>query len=202
METKNKKNAFITNDIEIINFDSEAVRRYEFTKKELDPAEYENFNSFEEWLPNYEGDAKTKEGKEKARRQYMETFREWADENLSYEELNEIPLMNALYYFPSCVSFSESDRQKVAGNTTLLYDTELEQWAIGMTGGGMDLSPKLLATFINLEKGIPENIALSIRANYSAGIDTKKHLENCLIVADAFKAKGKQLIARGESLKK
>ena len=178
METKNKKNAFITNDIEIINFESEAVERYEFTPATLDKKDY------------------SKEGMTEAE------FEKWADENLSYEELNEIPLMNALYYYPSYVSFSESDRQKVAGNTTLLYDNDLEQWAIGMTGGGMDLSPHLLNTFIILEKGIPENIAFAVDSNYRAYVGEIEHRENLQILADAFKAKGKQLIARGESLKK
>ena len=178
METKNKKNAFITNDIEIINFESEAVERYEFTRATLDKKDY------------------SKEGMTEAE------FKEWAGDNLSIDELYEIPLMNALYYFPSYVSFLESDRQKVAGNTTLLYDTELEQWAVGMTAGGMDLSPHLLATFINLEKGIPEVIAFSVDQNYRANMDEKTHANNLQILADAFKAKGKQLIARGESLKK
>jgi len=177
-EVLKNKNAFITNDIEIINFESEAVERYEFTPATLDKKDY------------------SKEGMTDTE------FEKWADENLSYEELNEIPLMNALYYYPSYVSFSESDRQKVAGNTTLLYDNDLEQWAIGMTGGGMDLSPHLLNTFIILEKGIPENIAFAVDSNYRAYVGEIEHRENLQILADAFKQKGKQLIARGKSLKK
>lgn len=115
-----------------------------------------------------------------------ESFDQWAEDNLSYEELYQVPMMNALYYFPSFVSFSEEDRYKCSSNTTLVYDSQLDSWAVGMTGGGMDLSPHLLDTYIKLGKGIPTNIARAIGTDYSAYINQETHLTNCKSLAKAF----------------
>lgn len=161
-----QKQITITNDFDIIDYDLDNPDKYELTKKILDPEEYN-------WVENKDNN-------------FYNTFEEWAEDNLTFDELHEIPMMNTLYYYPPFVEFSESDRKLVCGTTTLLYDTELEQWAVGMTGGGMDLTPHLADTFIKLQKCIPENIANSMRLNYSAYVNKKQHKENCQIIAKAF----------------
>lgn len=174
-----EKQTFITNDISIEDFDFADLERYEFTSilktKVLNPEEY----GFSE---------------------HDEAFVSWANENLSYEELYEVPMMDAVYYYPSFVTFDVEDRSKTASTTTLFYDTLKDAWAVGMTGGGMDLSPHLLDTFISLGKGVPENIALAISKNYSAYIDRKKHLANCKLLAGAFVQKSFQFENRAEQL--
>jgi len=143
---------FITEDITITDFNFDDLDRYEFTSKlksgEITSEDY-NFTGTD--------------------------FNTWAEENLSYEELYEIPMMNSVYYYPSFVTFKEEDRYKVASTTTLFFDIEEEAWAVGMTGGGMDLAPHLLETFIQLDKGIPMNIALAIRKNYSGYVNIETH---------------------------
>ena len=106
-------------------------------------------------------------------------------DSYSLEELYEMPLMNCIRYYPSYVSFEEEDRYQVDPNTTLLYDYQLKSWGIGMTtGGGMDLTPHLIDTFIKLAKGIPLELAQSVSKNNAAYISKDVHLSNCEIVAE------------------
>jgi len=126
-------------------------------------------------------------------------YEKWTNETI-YEERYQVPMMNCLRYFPSLVSFEEEDRYKVASNTCLLYDNEREAFAVGMTGGGMDLSPHLLDTFIQLDKGVPLELAESVRANYNAYVSQERHAENCELVAGALLNYGVQLIAKGQEL--
>lgn len=121
----------------------------------------------------------------------------WRD---NADEPDEVPMMNALRYFPDYVHFEVADCYKVVGSTTLLYDTEREAWAVGMTGGGMDLSPDLLATFVSLEKGIPIDLATGAQANWSAYIPKASHLENCMIAGKALEEYGKDIMTRGQNL--
>ncbi len=185
METE--KNVFITTDIIVdsetwpnwINSDNEYhdYARFSFTKCELDKADYSKEDMTDE------------------------EFNEWCEENLSEEERFEIPMMNALYYFPNFVGgFTAEDEKKCSGSTTLLYDTKLEQWAVAMTGGGMDLTPHLVATFINLGKGVPLDLARHISANDAAYVEEKEHLENCKLVGKALIEYGENIKARGERL--
>ena len=113
---------FITDDITIRDFDFADIERYELTScLESGELEAHTYGDFED----------------------QEAFKQWASENLSFEELYECPMMNAVYYYPSFVTFQEEYRSKVASATTLFYDNTLESWAVGMTGGGMDLAPHL-----------------------------------------------------------
>lgn len=115
-----------------------------------------------------------------------EEFDEWRDENLLYEENHDIPMMNALRYLPSFCTFNEEDSKKCSGATCLIYDAYLDQWAVGMSGGGMDLAPHLLETFINLGSGIPVELTKEIRRNYNAYVCKDKHEKNCEFLAIAF----------------
>ena len=163
---------FITDDIIIKDFDFSDIERYELTSRlksrEITPEDYDFTD-------------------------YNEAFASWANDHLSYEELYEVPIMNAVYYYPSFITFQEEDRYKAASTTTLFYDNLLDAWAVGMTGGGMDLAPHLLDTFISLGKGIPFNIAQAISKDYSAYISKPNHLANCLLLAQAFKEKASSL---------
>lgn len=174
-----KQNIFLTDGIICDDYDHEDFERYEFTKTDLKASDYPSF---------------------KTRKDKTLSFKDWAEENLSTDELLEVPVMNCLRYFPDFIEFTEEDRYKVAGNTTLFYDTKKEAWAVGMTGGGMDLSPHLLDTFIALGKGIPFELAGSINKNYSAYVENKKHFLNCKLLAKAYKEKGKQFIAYAKDL--
>jgi len=127
-------------------------------------------------------------------------LKQGASDNLDIEELEEVPLMNALYYFPSQAEFKEEDRDLTVGSTTLLYDNWHQRWAVGMTGGGMDLSPDLAATFVNLGWGVPVNIAGYLRANYRAYIDKELHLEVCRAVGKAMEEYGEAMRLRGVNL--
>ncbi len=172
-------NSFITEDICIKDFDFQAIDRYELTSSlnsgELQAQDYRDFSGPQE-------------------------FSEWAESNLSEEELYETPMMNSVYCYPSFVTFHESDRYKVAPSTTLFFDRDLDSWAVGMTGGGMDLTPHLLETFIALGSGIPTNIAAAATAKYPAYIEPEKHRMNCEMLANAFERKSIQFINKAKEL--
>jgi len=159
---------FITDDFTIRDFNFSNIERYELTSclksGELTAQDYDFSKN-------------------------NEAFKSLANDHLSFEELYETPMMNAVYYYPSFVTFQEEDRYKTASTITLFYDIEEDSWAVGMTGGGMDLAPHLLETFINLGKGIPINIAQSISKDYSAYISKPNHQANCLLLAQAFQQK-------------
>ena len=178
METNNTVSAFITHDFTIEDFNFEAIDRYDLTS-ELKAKTYEPFN--------YGFRSRKK-------------FNAWAIDHLSFEELYQVPMMNAVYYYPFFVSFEKENRYKVAPTTTLFYDSYKKAWAVGLTGGGMDLAPNLLDTFIRLEKGIPINIAESISRDYSAYIDRDKHRENCKILANAFNKRASILSGYADGL--
>ena len=129
-------NIFLTDDIHVEQYDADNFERYEYTRKKLNPADYKSFN-----------------GK-------PEEFEEWAENNLEHDELYNIPMMNALRYFPSFVTFNGDE--ETAPNTCLVYDNNEEAWAVAMTGGGMDLSPYLLDTFVMLGKGVPSELAKNL----------------------------------------
>jgi|GEM_PF-2575404 len=161
-------NVFVTHSFDIIDMDWTDPCRYDYTSilddPDFDPSQYD-------YTPSEE---------------YPE-FRDWAECHLSYEELFEVPIMNYVRYFPSFVTFEEEDRYKSAGSTTLLYDNELERWGVALTGGGMNLAPHLIDTFIQLEKGVPLELARSMDRNYSAYVNAEKHLVNCHLVSVALK---------------
>ncbi len=178
METTTNISAFITCDFSLQNFDFSNIDRYELTSQ-LKAGHYEPFDY------GHTSD---------------NAFFEWANDNFSFEELYEVPIMNTVYYYPAFVSFKEEDRYKVASSTTLFYAIEEEAWAVGMTSGGMDLAPHLLDTFINLGKGVPLNIAQSISRGYSAYIDKCKHRNNCRILSDAFNQRASVLSGYADRL--
>ena len=174
------KNIFLTNDIVIKDFDSGNFDRYDFTP---------NKEAFIEFIQSSKGiTIKEPFTHEELTEKYPTEWEKFQD-TASYEEIYEVPMMNALRYFPSYVDFfKEEYRDKAVGNTTLLYDNDEENggWAVGMTGGGMDLGPDLLATFLNLEEGIPLELAFNIRRDYSASIKPFHHKANCDLLAQAF----------------
>ena len=109
--------------------------------------------------------------------------------------------MNTLRYFPSFVTFNnEGEGYKAVGNTTLLYDNEREQWAVGMTGAGMDFTPELVATFVNLGQGVPLELATSLTRNYRASLDQSVHERICDLVGNALVEYAANLHARGCNL--
>lgn len=172
-----EKNVFLTNDITVCDWDYEDSERYEYSKAQLDKEDYEGC----EKMSDVE-------------------FNEWRDENLSHEENYEVPMMNALRYFPSFCTFDEEDARKCSGATCLIYDTYVDQWAVGMTGGGMDLAPHLLETFINLGKGVPLQLAYAICRDYNAYINKEAHENNCELLAIAFKEEANRNIHRAREL--
>ena len=170
-----KKNCFITDEFHVIDHDTpieNPLDRYEYT---------ENLHGFIDWLD----DEKLFDAGNFDTIRELPEYEQWRD-SISFEEQYEIPMMRALYYFPDSVNFEEDDRYKVAGNCTLLYDNELKRWAVGMTDGGMDLTPHLLDTFITLGKGVPVNVARHARRDYNAHVDKDTHAENCELLADAW----------------
>jgi len=204
--TNNKKyNVFLTTDISFEDYDHENIERYEFTKEELNPDDYNfSFDSFEDWKEEQEKQGEKYATEKEALDQYNEDkkylFEKWAEDNLNFEELYSVPMMNALRYYPDFIEFNDEDRKKASPNTCLLYDTEREAWAVGMTAGGMDLAPHLLDTFIRLGKGVPIELAESIKKNYSAYVVDDRHLKNCKLLAKAFREKGKQFERQADEL--
>lgn len=162
-----ERNCFLTHEIQIFDYDVEDVDRYIFCRACLDKSSY---------------------GKEDLS---DEEFDEWADQNLIFEERYDVPLMSALYYFPAFIDFSEEDKDKCSSTTCLLYDINMGCWAVGMTGGGMNLAPHLLDTFINLGMGVPYNVALDIQRDYHAFVDVKKHEINCDLLHNALQHESK-----------
>ena len=69
-----------------------------------------------------------------------------------------------------------------------------------MSGGGLDLAPHLLNSFIELEKGVPIELAEAINLNYNAYIERKKHIENCKLLSKAFREKAKVFIINAKQL--
>lgn len=182
-----KRTCNISTEFEYADFEHDNFERYDFTKMELNP-EDEGY-SREEWNEQHQS---SNEGLTKAEQDacFLEDFNDWVDENLSFEEQYEIPMMNAIRYYPSFCSFTEEQRQQVASNTTLFYDNDREQWAVGMTGGGMDLSPHLLDTFITLDSCVPEDIATAVSTGYSAYVDKDRHAENMRLVKEGLNTLG------------
>jgi len=188
-----QKNVFLTDDFRTQDWDSGNIDRYEYTEN-LD--EFLNFLNDQENLSTAQqvtlkelSDRADQDGFVSVAEEVQDLTREWDalyDEWCGGDETRSIPMMNCLRYFPSFVSFDLADRFKVSGSTCLLYDNELEAWAVGMTGGGMDLSPHLLATFINLGKGVPTELASSIRRDYNAYVNKEEHEKNCDLLADAY----------------
>lgn len=202
------KNVFITNDI--VRDDERMIAESEqgFEGFELT----EDFANFLEFVVDYSKTAT--EDEKKTAQSFADTFpqslhdiKEWIDhepsnqgghsgiyeewcDTASHEERYSVPMMNCLRYFPDFVSFEEQDRYSVAGNTCLIYDRERDAWAVGMTGGGMDLAPHLLDTFIRLGKGVPLELAEQVRANYSANMSNEEHAKNCELLAQAFLSLG------------
>lgn len=204
------KNVFITDDItlETIPFYGNDVEAYEYTEdmpafleyvqddsEEATEDEKATAKSFSETFPASLGDVRDWIESETHNRLYDE----WCDRA---DERYIEPMMNAVRWFPSFVSFTEADRYKCSGSTCLIYDTEGERWGVGMSGGGMDLSPHLLATFVNLGKGVPSELASSIRRDYSAYVETATHEANCDLLAYAYEGQGLYDLDRAIRLRK
>lgn len=205
-----EKNVFLTDDIVLADWEHDDIERYEYT---------EDLENFLEYVANYCDEA-TEDEKNTAD-SFLDTFpasyedvREWIDgsdtharlyddwrDNVSYEEQYTVPMMNSLRYYPDFVDFDEADRYKVRGACTLVYDSERRAWAVGMSGGGMNLAPDLLATFINLGKGVPTELADGIKRNYSGNVRENEHAENCDLLARAYENKALAMLAEAGQLR-
>jgi len=172
---------FVCNDFEIIDFEQNDLDRYSLTWS-LDDPDFDK--SQYDFVPDDD----------------FPDFESWIKDNLSFEELWEVPMMNSIWYYPSFVSFDNLDRFKCSGATTLLFDHELDRWGVGMTGGGMDLGPHLLDTFISLGEGVPLQLALEVDRNYSAYVSRDTHLENCNHLGLALYRYSKRLESHAQKL--
>ena len=168
---------YLTDDISVMYYDNENIERYEFTRNIPDFLEYAHENGAKLYRKSQDiGEYVIK---------HNALCEQWQDE-VGYEGKYQLPLMNALYYFPVGIEFADEDRFKVSSNCTLLYDTELSQWAIGMTAGGLDLTPHLVDTFIKLNRGVPVSLAQNMSRGYEAYITGRRHIQNCRIIGNAF----------------
>lgn len=197
---------FITDDIRIedVDFTSLEAENYELT---------EDIESYLEFVKN---DSKiATEDEKKTAESFLDVFpqsfgdvREWIDSHTEiYEEWTDqaderytVPMMYAIRFYPSFVSFEEEDRYRCSGSTCLVYDSEGDRWGVGMSGGGMDLCPHLVDTFISLGKGVPSELASSLRLNYNAYVNGERHKENCKLIAEAYLQNGLKDISRVREL--
>ena len=199
-----KTNVFLTSDFSNDDHEMGSIEKYDYT------ISYDDFithcRDYQEWDKTTNDRVKKidklSEGEDKEEfireiksfiEDYPDTYDDWFSEA---DEPYEVPMMNCLRYFPSFCDFSEADRYKTSGATTLLYDNERETWAVGMTGGGMDLTPNLLETFIKLGNGIPKEVADGVRLTYNAYIPKERHEENCRLLADAYAEQGQRDLYR------
>jgi len=85
------------------------------------------------------------------------------------------PMMN--YKYPiSLYSMELSDaRRKACELGLFLYEDEEEQAWIALMGGGMDLSPSILLTYLEIEKSIPLEWATEFQQDYRANISEENH---------------------------
>lgn len=166
---------FLTDEIEWDTLDRKHLERYEFTR---------NIADFLEYCTRL-GIPPLKENQD--RKDYLlehkDLYEQWQD--LFDSEVYQIPMMDGLWYFPAKIQFQEEDRDKVSANCTLIFDTELEQWAVGLTGAGMDFTPHLVDTFIRLDRGVPLPLVSRLSRNDEAYLNLKDHLRNCQIMGNA-----------------
>lgn len=189
-----KKETFLTDDITCMDWENDNPERYTYFRDKYSFIEYIKQN-------------KDKTDKDldsmpisKIIQKYQSLWDKWSSE-ASPEEVYSIPMMNCLRYYPSFVEFTEDDAEECSGATCLVYDNELGAWAVGMSGGGMDLSAHLLETFINLGKGIPTELAKSISINNNAYVNKEVHKKNCELLATAFERESENFKHRAKDLK-
>ena len=194
-----KRQITITNDFEVMDYDGTTLDRYDLTWR------LPERDAFIDFLVEKRG--QTRAILEHSNSLYEDFYDDlanyWSDEDRQdyfRDEVFQVPMMNALWYYPPFCTFSIADRLKTMGCITLLFDRELGRWAIGMCGGGMDLTPQLVGSFINLGKCVPLDLAMSMRVNYSAYVNQKLHLDNCAVIADAMQLYSKSIAERGEYL--
>lgn len=194
-----KRHISISNDFEMMDYDNTTFDRYEFTWQ------IPERNYFIDYLVEHRG--QSKEILEDSQTLFEDFYHclpdYWWDDDMecySLDERSEIPMMNTLWYYPQFISFTDADRLKTVGCITLLFDKELDRWAIAMCGGGMDLTPQLVASFINLGKCVPVYLAQSMSVNYPGYVNQGLHLENCYQIANALKQYGKSISDRGQYL--
>lgn len=212
----NNKNVFLTNYITCEDWDNENYERYEYTKNyegflewlaEDERQESEEAKKLLDTLTNYKEDVDLKLIIEEIELLLEDKTEHWQDlmdewENkISGDEEYIMPMMNCLRYFPSFVEFEEWERYKCSGSTCLIYDNECGAWAVGMSGGGMDLSPHLLDTFVKLGKGIPTELADSITVNWNAYVDKNVHSKNCELLADAYEYNSERQLNYAKNLR-
>lgn len=97
------------------------------------------------------------------------------------------PMMNYAYPLPSYVSASDDDNRKMAAeNGLFLFSWNDEPW-MSLTGGGMDLTPNIIKTYLDLCDYVPEEWALEFDPNYKLHNDeTHERLARaCLASLDA-----------------
>ena len=191
--TKLKKpNVFLTDDIVMKDWEHDNIERYQYSYNE---------EGFIEFLKEKEviGDV-NKLSFENLKEVYSKEWEDWQNQ-ARHEEVYNIPMMNALRYFPDFCEFELQQASKLcSGPTTLIYDNDLDSYAVAMTRGGMDLSPHLLDTFVNLGSGVPSELVGSISLNWNAYVDKKKHEQNCKLLAQAYREEARRYYSRAKEL--
>jgi len=203
--TKNKPNVFITDDIVLDEWISDEYERYEYPIATYSFAEHVDYEQKENGTAkekaNYIVHGTKSDNIETLKDLYPDMYEQWYDNAIGGER-EVIPMMYAIRYYPDFVTFDlqKDNDTKVSGNTVLIYDTQKEAYAVGMSGGGMDLSPHLLDTFIKLGHGVPSQLANDIRLDYNAYVNEDVHKQNCKLLAKAFRDKGRAMYGNAKRL--
>jgi len=105
---------------------------------------------------------------------------DYEDEDRYYEECeSNYPMMNYYYPLPDFKDFGYEDALKINHlNLCLVYFTEKEEYALALTGGGMDLSWDIVEAYIRLGYYPPTHFDLP---NF-AGMPNDMH-RRCIINA-------------------
>lgn len=199
-QRQRQRHISISDDFDLIEYEPDSfVERYDLTPQIPDQ------DSFIEFLVEHHGESKEiLVNSDTLFEDFYNCLPDyWSDEDrdhYSFDEQVQVPMMSTLWYYPSFVSFTDQDRLKTVGCITLLFDNELNRWAIGMCGGGMDLTPQLVASFINLDQCVPLYLAQSMQANYPGYLDKMVHHNNCYLVGIALQNYGNSIINRGSYL--
>ena len=127
------RNVFVTDDFDVIEYDSDRL----FECYDLTP-QLPYVDELIEFLYSLLGISKDQLKSDSDLfanyYEYLSDYWEHEDRSYySYDEKYEVPMMANMWYYPSFVSFTDSDRLKTVGCITLLYDTELDRWAVAVS---------------------------------------------------------------------
>lgn len=137
---------------------------------------------YEDWEvihPFYEGDFSEDEEENEEKRRYY---------NFDHMESSNLPMMN--YYYPLYHrdSFGPEDAKKINHlPLCIIYFTESEEYALALTGGGMDLSWQICEAYMRLGYYPPVHFRLPRMAG-------KARSERNLVIVDAC-IKSREIVA-------